>query len=95
MARFPESDTPGCYFFIGVCYTLNNFYALPPPGLLMASQLRSKQTFDTLISAALPVIAVAGALVVGALLLSMLGVDPLQAYGALLECAAGHPAWAR
>lgn len=56
----------------------------------MASQLRQKQIFDTLTSAALPMIAVAGALGVGALLLAMLGVDPLQAYGALFNGALGN-----
>lgn len=56
----------------------------------MASQFRSKRTLDTLISASLPVVAVAGALGVGALLLAMLGVDPLRAYSALFNGALGN-----
>ncbi|RLT35087.1 MAG: ABC transporter permease [Chloroflexi bacterium] len=56
----------------------------------MASQLRSKRTLNTLISAALPILAVAAALIVGALLLAMLGVNPLRAYGALFNGALGN-----
>lgn len=55
----------------------------------MASRLLHKPVVMRLTGALLPVAAVLGALLVGALLLLMLGVDPFRAYGALVNGALG------
>ncbi len=56
----------------------------------MSSRLRKNASFDRLIDALLPVAAVLAALVVGALLLLMLGVNPFTAYGSLISGALGR-----
>lgn len=56
----------------------------------MATHERTQFTLDRITGAALPVLAVAGALVVGALLLLMLGVNPFTAYAALFNGALGN-----
>lgn len=56
----------------------------------MATLVRSRLTLDRITSAALPLLAVAAALLVGALLLALLGVNPLTAYAALVRGALGN-----
>jgi simple sugar transport system permease protein len=56
----------------------------------MSSQLRKLIVVDRLIDLLLPVAAVVAALLVGALLLLMLGVSPLSAYGSLFSGALGN-----
>lgn len=56
----------------------------------MAAHQRTQFTLDRITGAALPVLAVAGALIVGALLLLMLGVNPFTAYAALFNGALGN-----
>lgn len=56
----------------------------------MAAHERTQFTLDRITGAALPVLAVAGALIVGALLLLMLGVNPFTAYAALFNGALGN-----
>jgi ABC-type uncharacterized transport system permease subunit len=56
----------------------------------MAAHERTQFRLDRITGAALPVLAVAGALVVGALLLLMLGVNPFTAYAALFNGALGN-----
>lgn len=56
----------------------------------MSSQLKKILNRDRLIDALMPVAAVLAAFVVGALLLWMLGVNPLTAYGSLINGALGR-----
>ncbi len=52
--------------------------------------LSNRRKLDSLADVLLPVAAVTGALIVGAFLLAMLGVNPLRAYGALVNGALGN-----
>ena len=56
----------------------------------MEKGIRS-ETFSKLIDALLPVFAVLAALAIGALMIIVLGANPIEAFGALLEGAFGSP----